>query len=97
MKTISLQKAVELLDSAAGVIIESANHLIIYPSVDLQNDPDNPFFHVSWEDEGDFRIECFERDNQNPKFDGSNLYFIDEDGEELKVTLLEVMKNNEYE
>jgi len=90
MKTISLKEAIELLKSAAAVIIPSLD-LIIKPDV-YPEGRDAEYFLQEESRWGETTI-CWDYQNQKPRFDGSNLYFIDEDGDELKVTLLEVMKN----
>ena len=92
MKTITLKKAVELLEMAAAVILPDESGRLVYPSVDFLNDGDNPFFYVAWEEDGqEFRIQAFERDNETVSVDNAFLYLIDEDGETLKIQLLEPM------
>ena len=89
MKNISLLIACQLLADASAVVIEDDGSRVLYPSVDYLGDGDNPFLYLSWEDAGqDFWVECFERENAIVKVSGSSMFLIDEDGEELKLTLL---------
>lgn len=80
MKNISYSEAVDILSDCAAVII---NGVVTYPDF---NDDDVSF---SWEEDGyDFEINFFESQNEIVSVSGSSIFFADEDGDEVQVTIL---------
>jgi hypothetical protein len=94
MKTISLTEAHELLSEASAIIVN--NDVLMYPSVsDLTGESDNEFLNLSWIDsEGlEFTVIAYEGDNKTVKVTpAGGLVFVDDQGDEFEVTLLQVTK-----
>jgi hypothetical protein len=91
MKTIGLKEAHKRLIDCSAVIVD--NNALVYPSLeDIENDPENQFLYISWEDEGQvFSVKCMEQNNQTVKVsdDGSLMLLEDIEGDRIQLTLLE--------
>jgi hypothetical protein len=91
---ITLQLAVQMLNSAAAVIVD--DDILIYTGeVEIPEDLDNEFMMLSWSDDdgNEFSYSYFPKDNQTPTVRGNHLFLRAEgDTEDTKFTLLEVSK-----
>lgn len=87
MKTISLQKAFELLQDCSAIIIDN---IVTYPSLDeICNDKDNEFLYISWEDDGlEFCTKFTEENNQTVKINDNVMFLTDYEGDEIEIKLL---------
>ena len=81
MKTITLEKAFEILVDADGIVIDDG--VILYPSLDkLTGCDENEFMYLSWDDEGlEYSIKFCEGDNREVKISGSSMFLYDTDAD----------------
>lgn len=89
MKTITLKEAYSILEEASAVIID--DNTLTYPSLfGIEEDDDNEFLYLSWEDEDGYIYELFfrEKDNKSIQISGSSMFLIDIEGEENQITIL---------
>lgn len=103
MKTIPLQKFVELLQDAEGAILLSeVGKPILYPSIaDLTGDEENEFLYFSWESEDlTFSVKFAEGENQEVEINeleyvtdkGTIFNLTDTDGGIVEIILLKGLK-----
>ena len=94
MKTISLAEAVQILENCSAVIWDETHHFLIYPDVtDLDGKDDNEFLYIKGEEDGEYYSEKFhEGNNRTVKIEGSSMFLVDPDGEEVQLTILEPAK-----
>ena len=88
MKTITLEKAIELLENAAAIILpDEAGSPLMYPSVDKDEEE---FLSISWADDEalDWGFVCLRGDNAEVEIRDNALVFVDEDKNEVKVQIL---------
>lgn len=88
MKTITLQAAFAILESASAVIVDN---VVTYPSLDaITGEADNQFMNLSWTDEEarDFAMHFSEGKNQAVRVAGCALWMVDDDGDETQITIL---------
>ncbi len=88
MKTITLQKAHQILEDCSGVITEE--HVITYPSLaDLTGEDDNGWLYLSWTNDGqDYCVRCVEQNNREVKVSGLFMSLMDDEGDEIHLTTL---------
>lgn len=88
MKTIDLVRAHKILEDCSGVITDE--HVIIYPSLaDLTGDDENEFLYLSWINEGaDYYVKFNEGCNREVKVVHSSMFLIDDEGDEIQLTVL---------
>jgi len=94
MKTISLEIALGYLRDCAAVIVNNGDRALTYPGdYDLNGDDDNEFLYLSWTNEdGDFNVKCVEGNNRQVSVtDQGTLVFIDDEGEEVELELLNMV------
>lgn len=93
MKTITLEEAYKLIESASAVIVD--DNVVTYPSLyELTGNPDDEWLFMKWEDEDSYHefTLSFSENCGEIKFDGTNLWINDITGEENMITLLVPMK-----
>lgn len=92
MSVITLEKAWDLLNDCTAVIVNGQS--LSFPSLDiLKGDNDNEFLFVGWEcDKVKFNTKFLEKDNQEVKVNGFEMYLVDYEGEEVTLNLLSVRK-----
>lgn len=90
MKTIGLKDAYGRLGDCVAVIVD--NDALVYPSLsEIENDPENQFLYLSWEDKGkEYSVKCMEQNNQTVKVsdDGVLMFLEDMEGDRIQLTLL---------
>lgn len=89
MKTITLKEAYSILEEASAVIID--DNALTYPSIsEIEENDDNEFFYLSWEDEDGYIYDLVfrEKDNKSIQISGSSMFLIDSEGEENQITIL---------
>lgn len=89
-KTISLKEAHQILEECSAVIAD--DNALTYPSLsDLEDDDSNEFLYISWtDDEGlTYSAKFQEGENQSVKISGSSMFLIDNEGDEMQITILE--------
>ena len=88
MKTITLQEAHTILANASAVIVDY--NALVYPALeDLQDDLDNRFLFLWWDDEGrGFDLTFAEDGNQEVKVEGSDMFLVDIHGNTTRLTIL---------
>lgn len=91
MKTIGLKQAYNRLQESAAVIVD--NDALVYPSLGgIENNPENEFLYLSWEEYGrKHSIKCMEQNNQVVKVtdDGALMMLEDIEGDKFQLTLLQ--------
>ena len=94
-KKITLQKAYELIESSAAIIID--NNTLMYPCLDeLNGEPDNEWLYCSWNDDyNDYYIKFIEED-QDIFFDGSTITMKDSEDDLIEIKLLVPMNLKDY-
>jgi hypothetical protein len=88
MKSISLQRAYDLVEEAAAVIVNHDG--LTYPQLeDLIGDPDNEWLYLRWADNdwNTFSVVFNESANPRINMDG-NLVMTDHEGEDTILSLL---------
>lgn len=90
MKTITIQEALTLIQNCSAVIIDN---VVTYPNEkELTGDPRDCWLDICWiDDDINFSV-TFSEDCGTIKFDGTNLFINDIDGDEQMITLLVPMK-----
>jgi len=93
MLTITLQNAYSLIANATAIIID--NDALMYPSLwELNGEADNEWLFLKWDDEdGNEYYLKFIEEEQEIRFDGTSIYMLDSEGDEVKLTLLIPMGN----
>lgn len=89
MKNITLSEALKILQDCSAIIFD--DNALIYPSLsDLENDADNEFMYISWEEDSmEYSTKFAEGQNQIVKISNSAMFLVDTEGEECKITILE--------
>ena len=91
MKKIGLKEAYRRLVDSAAVIVD--NDALVYPSLGgIENNPENEFLYLSWEEYGrKHSVRCMEQNNQTIKVtdDGSLMLLEDMEGDRVQLTLLQ--------
>lgn len=90
MKTITIQEALFLIQDCSAIIIDN---IVTYPTwEELTGDPKVCWLEICWiDDDNNFSV-SFSEDCRTIKFDGTNLFINDIDGDEQMITLLVPMK-----
>lgn len=89
MRTISLQKAFNLLQNCSAVILDQNG--LIYPALDeIRNNDENEFMYLEWTDsEGyEFNVKFKEENNKEVTIDGITMILKDNEGYESALYLL---------
>ena len=87
MSVITLGKAWDLLNNCVAVVVNDEH--LSFPSLDLLKGDDNEFLFVGWEcDKVKFNMKFLEKDNQEVRVNGFEMYLIDYEGEEVTLNLL---------
>lgn len=89
---ITLEKAIDLLENADAVVIN--NDLLVYPSIDgINNDPENEFMFLSHSDPDGliYSYKFKEGNNQEVNIVGHSMFLIDDEGDSIQLTLLQLM------
>ena len=89
MKTITLEKAYDILKRCSAVIHDN---VVIYPgNADLTGDDDNEFLYLHWENDEclNYATRFTEGPNRAIKVSGSTMFLIDHEGDETEITILE--------
>ena len=88
MKIITLKEAVDVLQNCSAVIW--ADNFLCYPSVNLVGEDNNEFLRLSVvDDEGlEYNAEFIEKANQSVKVEGSSMFLIDSEGDEVQISIL---------
>jgi hypothetical protein len=94
MKTITLEKAIELLESASAIIIDNDISPLIYPSI--WKDDNAEFLYLQWEYEFcEYSLKFHALDNKEVKVSGTSMFLVDTDAEDendhTQITLLTQM------
>lgn len=85
MKTITIQEALTLIQNCSAIIIDN---VVTYPNEEeLTGDPKDCWLNICW-----IASVTFSEDCGTIKFDGTNLFINDIDGDEQMITLLVPMK-----
>jgi hypothetical protein len=91
MKKIGLKEAHRRLVDSVAVIVD--NDALVYPSLaDIENNPENEFLYLSWEEYGrKHSVRCMEQNNQTIKVtdDGALMILEDTEGDRVQLTLLQ--------
>ena len=87
-KTILLKTATKIIDGSSAIILNDDN--LMYVQTDLIGEPDNVFLDCRWfADSGEeYVVEFLEKDNQRVSIRGGNMFLIDGDGDQWKLTIL---------
>jgi hypothetical protein len=88
MKTISLAAAFTILDDADAIVVE--NFITDIGLSDLNGESENLFLALSWRDDdgADYIVKFCEGQNSVVKVNGSDLFLVDCDGDEVQITVL---------
>jgi hypothetical protein len=89
MKTITLETAFEILETASAVILN--DDVTLYPGLaDLTGEDDNAFMLLSWENEkgNECCLRFCEGDNREIEQKGDFLFLFAGDGEKTKVMVM---------
>ena len=93
MKTITLDKAFEILNECAAVTFDlGGGPTVSFPHLaELEGDPDNQFLRLEQTDETGYIWEAIftEEPNQWVKVDGSGMWLTDNEGDSMRITILE--------
>jgi hypothetical protein len=90
MKTIPLTKAQEILQNSAAIIVD--NDVVIYGSGDdLNGDDENEFLYLSWSDDmgREYSVKFREGENRSVAVHNSSMFLIDNEGDEVQLTILQ--------
>ena len=90
MKTITLKEACELLDKAIFLSLASARQDVQYHSWGFNDDPDECFLDVCWQDDEAqlYKTQFLEGDNQTVEIVGEKMLLIDEEGNKEIIGLV---------
>ena len=91
IKTIPLNKAIEILESADAVMADLGDTCVMFHSVDsdLTGEDDNEFLTLHTESEGlDYDATFAEGNNRTVEVDGQSLLFMDTEDNVVPVTPL---------
>lgn len=94
---ITLAQAFDLLENCSAVVMD--DNTVIYPNLlDLEGKEDNEFVNFSWTNgEGyDHYVACNEGENKTVEINGSLMTLVDNDTDELDLTLLAPMDIKNY-
>jgi hypothetical protein len=91
MKTITLEKAIELLENASAIIIDNDISPLIYPSI--WKDDNAEFLYLQWEYEFcEYSLKFNALDNKEVKVSGTSMFLVDTNAEDesdhTHITLL---------
>jgi hypothetical protein len=87
MKYIPLQEAFAIIQDASAIIIDDT---LTFPCLDdLNGSDENEFLYLGWEIEDlEYCAKFQEGENKMVRVSGSNLFLIDNEGEETQITIL---------
>lgn len=87
MKIITFKDAVHALNECSAVIWN--DNFLCYPEL-IDDEEEENFLHLFTSDEEGQDYEAFfpTKDNQEVKVDGSSMFLIDNEGDEVQLTLL---------
>jgi hypothetical protein len=87
MKYIPLQEAFAIIQDAYAIIIDDT---LTFPCLDdLNGSDENEFLYLGWEIEDlEYCAKFQEGENKMVRVSGSNLFLIDNEGEETQITIL---------
>jgi hypothetical protein len=90
MTRITLHEAADIISTCAALIIDN---VVTYPSMsNLEDKPDNEWLCLSWTDgdDRDFIVKFNEGENDEVMISGPYMYLIDNEGDEVQLTILGV-------
>lgn len=87
MKKIPLQEALEILQSSRAIVID--NETVVFGCVE-NGEEEGRIFCSNWTDDDyhEFDLQIYSDANETVQVDDTGLIFIDENGEEVKLTPL---------
>lgn len=88
MKNITQAEALKLIQDCSACIID--DNVLVYPS--WEDSDEDWWLEFDWEDDNNSFSLVFMKDCGDIRFDGTNLFIKDEDGDEQMITLLVPMK-----
>jgi hypothetical protein len=90
MKTITLHQAHILLQNASGILISDTPDPLLPCYAELDGNDDNEFLYITWQnDDGEqYYLKFNEGMNTNIAISGSSMFLIDNEGDEVQITLL---------
>jgi hypothetical protein len=90
MKKITLHQAHILLQNASGIIISEVSEPLMPYIADLEGSDENQFLYITWDDdEGQmYDVKFSEGDNQEVTISETSMFLIDNEGDEVQITLL---------
>jgi hypothetical protein len=89
MSSMDLEDALDVLDDCSALILD--DDILMYPRIikDLKNEDNQKIFCLQWtEGEDTFEIVFVEEDNQSVGYSGSTMFLIDDNDQEVHLTLL---------
>jgi hypothetical protein len=87
MKTITLEEAYALIQSAHAVVVNDENAGLCYPS--LWEFGDDEWLFCSYEDDHGWSYDhSFNEEPQEIKFNGTSIFMKDSNGEDVELILL---------
>jgi hypothetical protein len=90
MKKINLHQAHILLQNASGILIDEVADPIMPCMADLDGNDENQFLYISWDDDEGmmYDVKFAEGENREVTISGCSMFLIDNEGEEVQITLL---------
>ena len=89
MSSMELEDALDVLENCSALILD--DDILMYPRIikDLKNEDNQKIFCLQWtEGEDTFEIVFVEEDNQSVGYSGSTMFLIDDNDQEVHLTLL---------
>ena len=89
MSSMDLEDALDVLDNCSALILD--DDILMYPKIikDLKNGDNQKIFCLQWtEGEDAFEIVFVEEDNQSVGYSGSTMFLIDDNDQEVHLTIL---------
>jgi hypothetical protein len=90
MKKITLNQAHILLQNASGVLISDTPDPLLPCYAELDGNDENQFLYISWDDDEGmmYDVKFAEGENREVTISGCSMFLIDNEGEEVQITLL---------
>jgi hypothetical protein len=90
MKKITLNHAHILLQNASGIVISDTPDPLLPCYAELDGSDENEFLYITWEDDigQEYYLKFNEGENREVTISGSSMFLIDNEGEEVQITLL---------
>jgi hypothetical protein len=90
MKKITLHQAHILLQNASGILISDTPDPLLPCYAELDGNNDNEFLYITWQndDAEEYYLKFTEGANREIVISGTSMFLIDNEGEEVQITLL---------